>query len=753
MLQNSPEYYISFSKQVIDDIKKDRGNPKYKPYCLVWKNEGLDELTYKVGGGKSESKAYGFNITIIPSLLGNQVTFDDILASSINRALEDNIDSVVENFNYDSAEPLHLSSGNTVYIYGVQNSSNRVYHIGPFACHLAKINIDFFTENASVIKEKVNLTLIPDQRLPNWLGYKGINTLVDYDANLKTRGNSKNLTITESNCYGEEAFTTVKDSNIFGKNLTSNVYEDIDYHLIIKDVIKDALYNLTGNPNIIVLLPDINVVCRNKIEEYYTSRTIYTQTKLPENEPAQPQKNTSNPAQLYFATKKLVRYDRLKSFCDQFDLDLKRKNTRGVINKIPTHTREQHEGGTSYEEKSETFFDNSTFFISKDCGRASVPNLASPLQVSIEDPIKGLKSLLGRVNALAGGGYNLTTITIETNTSLNNFWRSDKFDNTDIQAYNKKPPHTGLTNNFIIVGDENIINDVLYQGYKYFSQDDNSVPAYQLHPIDSAVFGSKDYEELFDKEVLSKVTPSFREYFLPNFILAGNYDENSYEKVEFVSKSFSLSQNELYRSALDSAIGTAYQSAASLTLDIQSRLFKIFSEPLTDEEIEEYVGIYLKNNELDVDEAKDDIRQQIQIAKDNSKGDDEKIEKLDDALTQLIQKLNEVTAANTQNQIAVDAKYLTNRDALKALIATNVRDSRFELTLTTDFPCHHLGTYNLLTKVCIVSKPKSTGNLLVSKSLKTVIDVQYRIIGYTHKLKRSNKTINASSEFKLIKNT
>ena len=759
MLDTSPEYYISFSKQVIDDIKKDRHNTKYKPYCLVWKNEGLDELTYKVGGGKSESKAYGFNVTIIPSLLGNQVTFDDILASSITRALEDNIDSVVENFNYDSAEPLHLSSGNTVYLYGVQNGSNRVYHIGPFTCSLAKINIDFFKENSSVIKEKVSFTLIPDQRLPNWLGYEGLKTLVDFDLNLKTRGNSKNLKLTEKYCYGEDTFQKVKGNSTFGNNLP-NIYEDIDYHLIIKDVIKDALYNLTKNPNIIVLLPDINVVCRDKIEEYYTSRSLYTQTKLPENEAGQAQKNTSNPAALYLATRKLTRYDRLKSFCDQFNLDLKRKNSRGEVTKVSTHTREQHEGGISYEEKSENFFNTSEFFISKDCGKASpaigqqfTSILGGPAQQSIESQINRLKGLLSKVNAFVGGGYNLTTITIEPNTSLTDFWKSNKFNNTDIQAHNKTDPHNGATRGFIIVGDQNIINDLLYQGYKSFSQGDTSVPAYQLHPIDSAVFGSKDYEELFNKEVLSKVTPSFREYFIPNFILAGDYNENSYEKVQFVSKSFSLSQNELYRSALDAAIGTAYQSAASLTLDIQSRLFKTFNKPLTEAEIEEFVGAYLKNNELDVEKAKDDIKQQIQIAKDNSKGDTEKIKKLDESLSQLLQKLNEVTAANTQNTLSVDAKYLTNRETLKNLITTNVRDSRFEITLTTDFPCHHLGTYNLLTKVCLVSKPKSTSILLVSNSLKTIIDTQYRIIGYTHKLKRSQKTFNASSEFKLIKNT
>jgi hypothetical protein len=52
-----------------------------------------------------------------------------------------------------------------------------------------------------------------------------------------------------------------------GLTLVQDVVKQVDIHLLVTDVIRKFIKKATGNPNVIVLLPNLNLICRDTIEE------------------------------------------------------------------------------------------------------------------------------------------------------------------------------------------------------------------------------------------------------------------------------------------------------------------------------------------------------------------------------------------------------------------------------------------------------------------------------------------------------
>ena len=60
-----------------------------------------------------------------------------------------------------------------------------------------------------------------------------------------------------------EVVSTLKKA---GFDLAASRIEEFDFHAIVVDTLRDYIQKATNNPNVIVLLPNINIICRNLIE-------------------------------------------------------------------------------------------------------------------------------------------------------------------------------------------------------------------------------------------------------------------------------------------------------------------------------------------------------------------------------------------------------------------------------------------------------------------------------------------------------
>ena len=758
MATTIPEYYVSFSKTVIDDISNRLGSNNkdvnLKKYCLVWQNQGLKSLKYSIGGSRDENKNYGYSLILQPSKLGENVSFEDIFLRSISKAIEDNVDTVLENFDYDENTILELSSGNNVYIYGevegpADNGTRKVYKIGPFGCSVAKLNIQAVSDGG-LYQEEISVQLVPDQQLPALTNQESLGIIQDLGDQLRIEGYTQtiNLSSTSEVTYGKATFDKVKNNSTFGINLTVNTQEDIDYHLLIKDLIKDLLYKATGNRNIIVLLPNINVVCREKIDEFYNGRTTNTQNQPPQNEPGQAQKNTNNPASLYAQSLKLIRLEKLRSFAGQLGLELVAKTAKNQIIRVSTNTRENERYGTSQGAKFEEFFNLNEFRLKLSAGlpKIGVPG-GAPLS-DIQGVINVIRSLLGKLNILSEGQFQIKNITVENNQSIVNFLNSNEFQGADIKnEYGN--PSTSTNRNYIIVGDSNIINYGLYQGLLWLT-DDSEKPGFYYHPIDSAVFESTEYSKLFTERVRTKYTDILSPYFFPTFQL-GKQTSN-FNNGTIAVKSFNIEQNELYRSALNTVVGIAQQTGTSLTSDTQKKLNTAFLDPLSEDEIKQILRTYYIRNNENLDETVEDIRKLFETLIKNNQA---KLDDFEDLEALLIRQLLTYTTTNNDafSKIEVDDKYLFNLNTAKTIMIQNLKDTKLQISLKPVLPCHHLGTFNLLAKPCTFIPNPSAFSSYFSKSLIPSLDFNYKIIGYTHELKvNDNGSVDAGSEFHLLKN-
>lgn len=64
--------------------------------------------------------------------------------------------------------------------------------------------------------------------------------------------------------YEEEVIELMSSE---GLSETTDVVKAVDIHLLVTDVIRKFIRDATGNPNVIILLPNLNLVCRDAIEE------------------------------------------------------------------------------------------------------------------------------------------------------------------------------------------------------------------------------------------------------------------------------------------------------------------------------------------------------------------------------------------------------------------------------------------------------------------------------------------------------
>tara|TARA_R100000951_G_scaffold17200_1_gene13712 strand:- start:1110 stop:3845 length:2736 start_codon:yes stop_codon:yes gene_type:complete len=246
-------------------------------------------------------------------------------------------------------------------------------------------------------------------------------------------------------------------------SLVSTV-EDFDIHSIIVDTLRSYIQKATGNPNVIVLLPNINVICRESI------------TKLIKNSRVAWEKVGDKPP--YFGgfviqairssfinsrpTREIARkYELVRSLLEEFDLNIYSRSIFdfGSIEKsIPQAEINQM---ASVEKKKSASLRFESEYTEKDY--FAILERAS--NKGIPDHMAAVKGVIEKINAHSTGQYPIRLgLFTETETKVLDFWSSKTHGSKGCTHY----PLFGGYHKFdeereaIIVGDIALIEKYLY---------------------------------------------------------------------------------------------------------------------------------------------------------------------------------------------------------------------------------------------------------------------------------------------------
>jgi len=374
--------------------------------------------------------------------------------------------------------------------YGIGN--NLKEWAGPFKVEV--VNIDIKLDGARILTLKLASTdnhLDPKMRL----GAYGEQITIDPQGVIVACiGRSNDIKIRDPKPYCISDYIQNKAIPQQVKQLVSSY--SIDYHYLLVDTIRNYIQNATNNPNVIVLLPDINQICKKQIDLCdYNSR--YSKTKQASNSlgslaggTAVSQVNAAYPASYRSlgATESF-----LNLFLGSFGLDLEYtdKDYNYAQNYVLTTQTQNYPW-------QYTVIDNSTNKINfvqtaDDFYKRHKFNarLAESSTTGIPDHEIVISNIISRINEYSKGVYNIKyDVFVENNLQVLDLWKLD----SELGCTNY-PLFGGYHNmdpdkEVIIVGDISLISRFLYGS----AINDKGLAKF-LHPIDSAILTNKKYLE------------------------------------------------------------------------------------------------------------------------------------------------------------------------------------------------------------------------------------------------------------------
>lgn len=247
------------------------------------------------------------------------------------------------------------------------------------------------------------------------------------------------------------------------KALTQIGYEDLskkiekyDFHTIVVDALRSYIQKATNNPNVIVLLPNLNIVCRQAINDEARKYKILTGQEVVTFAP--PGGRLSRIKDLFNATQ--TNLGREKNFVDStlraFGLRVhtEKKDTplnREVIPSSEISKFSVNEYANDPEQAVNKFIDDRVFTAVIDKTKDMIP-----------DHILVIKSILNRIQKMCKGSYVFSRVSAFTETDVNilKIWKeySDKEFSYTFAGYDVFHPDREA----IIVGDSAMIKDYLY---------------------------------------------------------------------------------------------------------------------------------------------------------------------------------------------------------------------------------------------------------------------------------------------------
>ena len=323
-----------------------------------------------------------------------------------------------------------------------------------------------------------------------------------------------------------------------------NEFSDFDFHSIIVDALRMYIQNATNNPNVIVLLPNINQICRQIIaDESRNATRVNTAARqtLPTGTPfeqatgaqttAGPQLGTlkNNAVQTAYrndmtdlARKKLF----IENFLTSFGLLMNETRRSEQDHTLPLKALPQ-EKANAFEsvERGKTYYEAAVNYYRD---RIFQGYIESSSKKGIPDHKEKIDNVIDAINKRSKGEYQIEKAYInETDVRVLDYWS----DPNNSVACAKYPLFGGYTDfnsdkEAIIVGDQALIANFLYAAQD--SDDSGDIP---LHPLDRQILTNKTYKKKMDKIVRPKLdnVGSFGDIgYIP--------DDFAYEDAEFTEE-------------------------------------------------------------------------------------------------------------------------------------------------------------------------------------------------------------------------
>lgn len=191
---------------------------------------------------------------------------------------------------------------------------------------------------------------------------------------------------------------------------------EIDFHLLLIDTLKSFITKASQLENAIVLLPDINKICKSHIDsvikKYDTSVKLRNGSGgIPGNQIATEFLSLLNPYENFYKNLKIV-----DEVFKTFGLEL--AATQGDTTTIPTgadaNQRQTFATNTNTNEAIKSYVNDNTYFI-----------IASCEFTKYEDPLNYLLKVIDNINCCNDASQIIPEYAIENNLHILRFWKSE----------------------------------------------------------------------------------------------------------------------------------------------------------------------------------------------------------------------------------------------------------------------------------------------------------------------------------------
>lgn len=370
---------------------------------------------------------------------------------------------------------------------------------GPFKVEV--VNIDIKIDGARILTLKLASTdnhLDPKFRL----GAYGEQVNIDPQGLVVVcAGRSNEVKIKDNIIYNPMQIPYTRNNTKLPTSTKALVsLKDIDYHYLIVDTIRNYIQQATSNPNVIVLLPDLNKVCK-KIIDKIDYDTRYSSSKNSIHGSAGIKKalgflaggqSTAKAAGNYPANAYVlgVKEKFISNLLGEFGLDLEAVFTnstgtiaagvpKSYINQYSTFFNVNLSYVINYVNRTKEYFKDHEFFARLTSGSAK----------GVPDHQTVVGQVIQRINEFCKGEYNIKyDILVENQLQFLDLWKIDpdllctKF--PLFGGYQDLDPRKEV----IIVGDVALIRDFLYGAAKK----DKGLAKF-LHPLDAAILTNQVY--------------------------------------------------------------------------------------------------------------------------------------------------------------------------------------------------------------------------------------------------------------------
>ena len=648
-------------------------------------------------------------------------------------------------------------SYNTPYLY-VLYSSRSSYNdykndiSGPHKCTVHSVNVKA-SEN-QYLDYTISLTPIAKEVGDGGFIRRLTNSAAIKPTVIKRQGSSNliNLYPKVNPGSSEEVYPTKAR---LGNLATYTSELDIDFHLIIKDLLRSYIRSLAGptHKNVIVLLPNINKVCLDKITSYYEN-SVYGYRKAPVdlNAPFTLALLEAQADEAFYSTsdKALQQYYVLRSFAEQLGVDIVEVNisppqenvnpslTIPVKRNIPLNKLKGYYKNLIGEDETEVSFNdkaNNEFrsirykFVLDDTLYEDDDGIITYSEFGDK-----LKTFLGKLNSLAGLDFQWKMYT-ETNTAFNDFMKRDDFAGSDLLGIDNDDPGE---ENVIIFGERGLINNYLYGLGGVTAYSNESL----LHPVDDKIINSDQFKQT-KASVISNVN------FFPIFTTQNKSRRDNYYKIS----KFNINENETYRNALDSISGKLLNQVQYLGITVPQEIQKLISEGIgpyanTEEELIKILEPIYDYYRGDIDKINEFFNNTIDelsnLTINLSLGTEfKKRESILKAYANILLEQIKSKSKNLNSLVCVfDDNLLISETEFQARLINQFNDLQLSISLTTQSPAFRLGSFYLIGKEAQfeVEPPGGRSRLLQ-------LPKNYYILGYTHKMTGSN----LESQFELVR--